>query len=56
MLPILTIADEGGPMNTTPFFSHCSAKEAFSDKNPKPGCKASQLESLAIYKIFYELR
>ena len=53
---MLTIAEEGGPMNMIPFFSHCSAKEAFSDKKPKPGCKASQLASLAISSIFYEFR
>jgi hypothetical protein len=34
---MLTIAEEGGPIKMTLFFSHCSAKAAFYDKNPKPG-------------------
>lgn len=53
---MLTIAEDGGPINMIPFFSHCSAKEAFSDKKPNPGCKASHFESLAISNIFYEFR
>jgi len=50
------IAEAGGPINFKLFFAHYSANPAFSDKNPKPGCKASQLESLAIYKILLLLR
>lgn len=43
-------------MNVTPFFQHYYANAAFYDKNPKPGCKASHFESLAIYNIFDEFR
>lgn len=56
MLPIEVIADGGGPINLTPFWTHNSANLAFSDKNPKPGWRASQPESKATYKIFLELR
>lgn len=51
MLPIEVIADGGGPINLTPFFTHYCAKLAFSDRKPKPGWSASQLESFAISSI-----
>lgn len=46
--PIFLIAEEGGPTKIILFFSHLSAKSAFSDKNPNPGWIASALDSLAI--------
>lgn len=56
LLPIETIADGGGPINLTPLLTHYSANFAFSDKNPKPGWRASQPDSNATSKIFLELR
>jgi hypothetical protein len=32
--PIFSIAEEGGPTNSTPLDLHSSAKILFSDKNP----------------------
>jgi len=50
------MADDGGPTKITPFFSHYCANDAFSDKNPKPGCRASQFDYRAISNILLELR
>ena len=37
-----------GPINSMLFCEHFSANSLFSDKNPYPGCIASQLQSLAM--------
>ena len=44
--PIEAIADLDGPIKVIPSFSNNSAKFAFSDRKPYPGCKASQDFSL----------
>ena len=56
LLPMLTIAEAGGPIKVTPFELHSSANPAFSDRNPNPGCKASHWDSRAICRILSELR
>ena len=53
---MLVIAFEGGPMKITLFLWHYSANPAFSERNPKPGCRASHSESFAISNILEELR
>ncbi len=50
------MADGGGPMNLTPLLTHYSANLAFSDRNPNPGCKASQFDYKATSNIFLEFR
>jgi hypothetical protein len=35
------MVEEVGPMNTSPASSQARANEAFSDRNPYPGCTAS---------------
>jgi hypothetical protein len=39
--PIARIAAGGGPTKTRPASAQASAKRAFSDRNPYPGCTAS---------------
>ena len=39
--PIIFISSGLGPINTILFCAHIFAKDAFSDKNPYPGCIAS---------------
>lgn len=56
LLPILIIADPGGPINLTPLLLHSSANPAFSDRNPKPGWRASHWDYWAIYKILEEFK
>ena len=49
--PIFLIVSDFGPMNVMLQDSHCSAKSAFSDKNPYPGCMASTSAISAALKI-----
>ena len=54
--PIASIAFAGGPMKTTPAFSHAFAKGAFSARKPYPGWIASAPDCLATSRIFSVFR
>jgi hypothetical protein len=40
--PMIAIAEAEGPMNATRALAHACANPAFSDRNPYPGCTASE--------------
>jgi hypothetical protein len=54
--PIMRIASGVGPMKTKPLRSTRSAKSAFSDRKPYPGCTASASVTSAVAMMAGMLR
>ena len=54
--PIRRMVSGRGPMNLKPLFSTRSAKSAFSDRKPYPGCTATESVTSAALMIAGMLR
>ncbi len=50
--PMRSIAEGGGPTNTSPASAQARANAAFSERNPYPGCTASAPALRAASRIF----